>query len=375
MNDLINRLRIFLSDDLLFLFIVTALILIAGIIISYFLTFIINKIITPFLRRFKSNFDDSILSTFRKTILRLLITGGFYVATKYFEHGLSLPSSDSSGTLVEKYPYLAKIIIITDALLYVAVVIILMLFIFRLITFSFDFYVRRHNLQDNRDLTGSLIPMLNNVSKVIIAGFATVVVLSKFDVNISGFLVSLGVGSLAVALAAKDILSNIFSGLIIMIDKPFRVGDRIRFSDNEIGDVVAIGMRSTRILDFDNNIVIIPNDEIVRSRIVNLTYPNNLVRVFIDIGLAYGSNINKIKSILLEVANKNPLVSQERPPEVFFIDFADSSIVFRIVTRTEDYKNAWQLRCELREEIYKRLNEERIEIPFPQRVVHIKKEN
>ncbi len=375
MNDLILKLRSFLSDDLLFLIVITLFIIIAAILTASLIIFFINKIIKPIVKKTKTEVDDAILTISKKSIFRLLVTGGIYIATKYFEHGLSLESSESSITLIEKYPFLGTIIIFADALLYFTVVIILMLLSFKLITFSFDYYIKRHNLEENRDLAGSLFPMLKNVSKVMIVAFVIVIILSKFNVNISGFLVSLGVGSLAVALAAKDTLSNIFSGLTIMIDKPFRIGDRIRFSDNEIGDVVSIGMRSTRILDFDNNIVIIPNDEIVRSRIVNLTYPNNLVRVFVDIGIAYGINIKQVKELLLEVANKNPLVSQEKPPDVFFTDFLDSSLQFRLITRTEDYRNAWQLRCELREEIYNKLNEAGIEIPFPQRFIHIKKES
>ncbi|MFN3873725.1 MAG: mechanosensitive ion channel family protein, partial [Ignavibacterium sp.] len=195
-------------------------------------------------------------------------------------------------------------------------------------------------------------------------------VLAKFKVDISAFVVSLGVGSLAIALAAQETLSNMISGFIIMTDRPFRIGDRIRYADNQVGDVVDIGIRSTKILDFDNNIVIIPNNEIVKSRLVNITYPNSLTRVVVEVGVAYGTDIKKVKEILLKVADEDPDCSKQIAPEVFLINFGTSSLDFRLVARTDDYRNAWVMQCRLREKIYEEFNKNNIEIPFTQIVVH-----
>jgi small-conductance mechanosensitive channel len=219
-------------------------------------------------------------------------------------------------------------------------------------------------------LSGSIIPLLKKVIKIIVFALAVVIVLAKFSIDISAFVVSLGVGSLAIALAAQETLSNMISGFIIMTDRPFRIGDRIRYADNQVGDVVDIGIRSTKILDFDNNIVIIPNNEIVKSRLVNITYPNSLTRVVVDVGVAYGSDISKVKEILLDIAKNDPDCSKQIPPDVFFINFGASSLDFRLVARTDDYKNAWAMQCRMREKIYEEFNKHKIEIPFTQIVVH-----
>ncbi len=233
-----------------------------------------------------------------------------------------------------------------------------------------DWYGERYDGQESRNLRGSLIPLLKKVTKILVLGLAIVVVLAKFNVDISAFVVSLGVGSLAIALAAQETLSNMISGFIIMTDRPFRIGDRIRYADNQVGDVVDIGIRSTKILDFDNNIVIIPNNEIVKSRLVNITYPNSLTRVVVDVGVAYGTDITKVKEILLNIANDDPDTSKQIPPEVFLINFGASSLDFRLVARTDDYRNAWAMQCRIREKIYEEFNKYNIEIPFTQIVVH-----
>ena len=160
-----------------------------------------------------------------------------------------------------------------------------------------------------------------------------------------------------------------------MVDRPFRIGDRITFGAGETGDVVSIGLRSTKILNFDSNLVIMPNNEIVKSKIVNVTYPNILTRVIIEVGVAYGSDLKKVRDIMLKAANEHPLTSESIPPDVVLLSFRDSSLNVRLAARTDDYRNAWAMQCELRETIYEEFNKAGIEIPFPQRVVHMKKED
>jgi small-conductance mechanosensitive channel len=246
---------------------------------------------------------------------------------------------------------------------------------FKIINVSFDWYLGKLKSDDDRNLSGSLFPLLNKVARFVFAAICIVVILSKFNVDISGLLVSLGVGSLAIALAAQDTLSNMISGFIIMLDRPFRIGDRIRFKENKTGDVIEIGLRSTKILDFDNNILIIPNNDIANSEIVNITYPNINTRVLVEVGVAYGSDIKKVRELILNTVNEHPLILQEIPADVNVMSFGDSSVNIRIAARTADYKDAFRLQCELRENIYEAFIREKIEIPFPQRVVHINEPN
>ncbi|MEP0860752.1 MAG: mechanosensitive ion channel [Ignavibacterium sp.] len=365
-----NFIRDLVKDDLLYRVILVIVVIVLSFFASKFLAFILKKIIKPFVSKTKTDLDDKILAASGSAIYRLSFIAGIFLSVEIFKDGIKSESKFLPKPLIEIYPFLDNVVVITEALLFIALVIILLVVSFRYINVLLDWYSQKIDASDNRNLSGSLIPLLKKVSKIILFALAVVIVLAKFNVDISAFVVSLGVGSLAIALAAQETLSNMISGFIIMTDRPFRIGDRIRYADNQVGDVVDIGIRSTKILDFDNNIVIIPNNEIVKSRLVNITYPNSLTRVVVEVGVAYGTDIKKVKEILLNIANNDPDCSKQIAPDVFFINFGASSLDFRLVARTDDYRNAWAMQCRLREKIYEEFNKHNIEIPFTQVVVH-----
>ncbi len=365
-----NFLRDILKDDLLYRIILVAIIIFLSLFASKFLAFLLKKIIRPFVSKTKTDLDDKILEASGSAIYRLSFLAGIFLSVEVFKEGIKSESKFLPKPLIETYPFLDNLVVIIEALLFISLIIILLIVAFRYINVFLDWYSEKYDSTENRNLKGSLVPLLKKISKIILFALAIVIVLAKFNVDVSAFVVSLGVGSLAIALAAQETLSNMISGFIIMTDRPFRIGDRIRYADNQVGDVVDIGIRSTKILDFDNNIVIIPNNEIVKSRLVNITYPNSLTRVIVDVGVAYGTDIKKVKEILLKIANEDPECSKQVPPDVFFINFGASSLDFRLVARTDDYRNAWAMQCRMREKIYEEFNKNNIEIPFQQVVVH-----
>jgi MscS family membrane protein len=372
-SNFINYIRTLIGNDLIFEFAASIVIILLSLLVAKLISYLLREIIKPFVQKTKSNIDDKILEVVESATFRLIILGGFYFAVNNLRYGYFLNNENEESFFKKSYPFVDKFLLFADNVLYLALILIILLLIYRIITILFDWYAEKINAEDNRNLSGSLFPLLKKVSKIIIAALAVIIILSRFDVNISAFIVSLGVGSLAIALAAQDTISNMIAGFIIMIDRPFRIGDRIKYGA-ETGDVVEIGIRSTKILDFDNNLVIMPNNEIVKSKIVNVTYPNILTRVIIEVGVAYGSDLKRVKDIMLKAANAHSLISKEVPPDVVLLEFGDSSLNMRLSARTDDYKNAWKMQCELRETIYEEFNKAGIEIPFPQRVVYIKKE-
>lgn len=365
-----NLLRDLVKDDLLYRILLFVIVIVVSFFGSKFLAFISKKIIKPLVSKTKTDLDDKILAASGSAIYRLSFLAGIFISVEIFKDGIKSESKFLPKPLIEIYPFLDNLVAITESLLFIALIIILLVVSFRYVNVLLDWYAEKIDANDNRNLSGSLIPLLKKVSKILLFALAIVIVLAKFSVDISAFVVSLGVGSLAIALAAQETLSNMISGFIIMTDRPFRIGDRIRYADNQVGDVVDIGIRSTKILDFDNNIVIIPNNEIVKSRLVNITYPNSLTRVVVDVGVAYGTDIKKVKEILLKIASEDPDCSKQMAPDVFLINFGTSSLDFRLVARTDDYRNAWAMQCRLREKIYEEFNKNNIEIPFTQIVVH-----
>ena len=373
MSNFINYIRTLIGNDLIFGITVSIVIILLSLLLAKLISFLLREIIKPFVQKTKSNIDDKILEVVESATFRLIILGGFYFSVNNLRYGYFLNNENEESFFKKSYPFVDKFLLFADNVLYLALILIILLLIYRIITILFDWYAEKINAGDNRNLSGSLFPLLKKVSKILIAALAVVIVLSRFDVNISAFIVSLGVGSLAIALAAQDTISNMIAGFIIMIDRPFRIGDRIKYG-TETGDVVEIGIRSTKILDFDNNLVIMPNNEIVKSKIVNVTYPNILTRVIIEVGVAYGTDLKKVKEIMLNAANAHSLISKEVPPDVVLLEFGDSSLNMRLSARTDDYKNAWKMQCELRETIYEEFSKAGVEIPFPQRVLYLKKE-
>jgi len=203
----------------------------------------------------------------------------------------------------------------------------------------------------------------------VISMIGLLIVLNRFDINVSGIIATLGIGSLAIALAAQETLANMIAGFVILIDRPFREGDRIKLPSGEVGDVYEIGMRSTKILDFDNNLIIVPNTDLVKSKIQNMTYPDYVSRVFVDVDVAYDTNIELAKKILIDIAKSHPLTLPEFEPVVFVTNFNQSGISLRLISRTADYRNVYKMQSDFREEILKKFFEYKIEIPFLQVVI------
>jgi small-conductance mechanosensitive channel len=370
MDFIFEKLRDLLQDDLLYRLILILVTVIISYLVSKFLAFIIKKIIKPFVQKTKSELDDILLNVSGSAIYRLTFLGGIYLTLNLFEKGIKSESKFLDKPLIKYYPFLENLIYVAEIILFVVLIIIILNILFKVINLFFDWYAEKINAKDDRNLSGSLFPLLKKLSKILLFLLAFAIVLAKLNIDISAFVVSLGVGSLAIALAAQESISNMISGFIIMIDRPFRIGDRIRYADNQIGDVVEIGIRSTKIQDFDNNIVVIPNNEIVKSRLVNFTYPTTLTRVVVNVGVAYGSDINKVKEVLIKAAESDPAISTQKQPAVYFLNFGAYSLDFRLVAFTDHYSNAWDMECRLREKIYELFKQEGIEIPFPQTVIH-----
>ena len=220
--------------------------------------------------------------------------------------------------------------------------------------------------------------IIYSVRKIVNALFVIILVMivtDHFGFKMSKLWAMAGIGSLAVALAAKDTFANMISGVIILFDRPFLVGDRIELLDGTYGDVIDIGLRSTKILTFDNTIDIIPNAELSNQRITNHTYPDIKLKVALNIGVAYGSDIQKVKRIIHEILKENPHVLKDPEWGIWFTEFGDSSLKLFVRYWISDYKNKFDTNDQINMEINSRFEQENIEIPFPQRDVHVIQES
>ncbi len=313
------------------------------------------------LARTETTLDDLILEVVRRNVRWLMVVIGLRIAVQEIRKGTT--GADVTALQILDY---------AEAILYIAAVVVLLKMVLGIVHVLINWYLERLADGSSAQLKLTLGPLASKIVNVLIGLVAIIVILDHFGVNIGSLLVSLGVGSLAVALAAQDTLANMIAGFVLLLDRPFRVGDRIELPSGEIGDVQQIGLRSTRILNFDNNLIIVPNSDLVKGRIINYAYPHNQIRVMVRIGVAYGTDTARVRAILQECAGAHPDILPDPPPEVFFTAMNDSSIEFSLVARASDFTKRFRAECDLREQIYTRFAQEGIEIPFPQRVVHMK---
>jgi len=253
---------------------------------------------------------------------------------------------------------------------YVLFSFITFIFIWRLITNIAIWYETRMATGENMELARQLMPFLRRVALIIVTILYAIALLDHFNIEVSGVVTTLGIGSLAIALAAQAALADTISGFVIMIDRPYRIGDRIELRDLDTwGDVVDIGLRSTRIRTLDNRMVIVPNSIISKSLVVNHSYPDSLYRLQNHVGVAYGTDIEKARRVIIDAVKTVEGVLTDRPVEALFLEFGDSSLVFRVRWWLDSYVDTRRMFDRVNTRIYGALNEAGIEIPFPQRVV------
>jgi small-conductance mechanosensitive channel len=334
------------------------------------LNLIVRVVIKPFTGKTKTTLDDKIILVIEKFSNRIFIVLALYLAIRYCVNSLYKDARVKEYVGPTIYNFIVNTASFLNDLLYVVTVLFVIYALYNLFRVILDFYLEKRDVQRGEKSAYDLIPFVKKLILVVLFTIGLLIILYKFKVNISGIVLSLGIGSLAVALAAQETLSNMIAGFVILVDRPFRLGDRIRLPSGEIGDVFEIGMRSTKLLDFDNNLIIVPNAELVKTRIQNLTYPNTVSRIVVDVGVAYDTDLEKAKSILLELAKNHPLITLEFEPLVFVVNFSASSIDLRLIARTLDYRNVYQIQSDLRESIKSEFKLKGIEIPFPQMVIH-----
>lgn len=198
------------------------------------------------------------------------------------------------------------------------------------------------------------------------------VLLSELGISTANLAVFAGAIGLGVGIGLQDIAKNFVSGLVMLVTRPIKPGDRI-VTDELEADVKHIGAYFTSVQTLDHASVIIPNYDLLNSRLLNWTYENEKRRFRVPIGVHYKSDPEQVRRVLLDVAMRNEHVLQDPPPEVMLKEFADSSINFELLvwTATMTYR-PFQMRSDLNFAIHKALLDAGIEIPYPQRDVHVR---
>ena len=204
---------------------------------------------------------------------------------------------------------------------------------------------------------------------LIIVG--TVVVFNIWGLDITSIAIFAGALSVGIGFGLQDIAKNLGSGIVLLFERPIQVGDFVQVGEY-MGTVERIGSRSTVVRTLDRVSIIVPNSRFLETEVINWSHDNPVSRLRLPVGVAYGSDMSAVKSALLEAAQQNAQVLKVPPPRVLFVEFGDSSLDFELLVWCADPSQQYVLKSDLYFAIEEQLKAAGVEIPFPQRDLHLR---
>ncbi|HEY7097385.1 MAG TPA: mechanosensitive ion channel family protein [Terriglobales bacterium] len=302
-------------------------------------------------RQTKSQVDDELIAILNQAIKPVLVLAIIAASLNLF-------------------PLPVKLVHVANRIVTICVIALLLYYVSRVLQLFLNSWLNRRVERE------SLREPIRFVSHVVFAVFAVMILLDNLGISLTAVWTTLGLGSVAVALALQDTLSNFFAGVYLRLDNPVRVGDYIRLESGEEGFVIEQGWRSARIRTLPNNVVVVPNAKLASTIVTNYSLPEPQMSLLISVGVSYQSDPDQVERILVEeVTNASGQIEglvATPPPFVRFIPgFGDSSLNFTLICRVASFVDQYLVQHELRKRIFARFRQEGITIPFPQRDVHI----
>lgn len=328
-----------------------AVIFVVGFLLVRFLLHYLEKGILALTKSTKTNLDDIILKKTSKPLTFLVLVLVLKVALQE----LSFPSNVQD--IVTKLIF-SLVILAGFHIAYVVIDLIL-------------FRGGRKYLKDPGKK--SLMNLGQGFMKVLIVIISLIYLLYFWGVEVGPVIAGLGVGGIAIAFALQSSLANIFGGVSIILDKTVKEDDLIKLEDGTIGTILKVGIRSTQIKTFDNELVFVPNSKIADGKVQNIGMPEPKSRVVIPFGVAYGSDVEKVRKVVLKEIKQIEGYVDDPEPSVRFLEMGSSSLNFKAFFYVDSYEKRFNAIDMANTRIYKALNKNKIEIPFPQMDVHLKK--
>ena len=313
---------------------------------------IVTTVIAQLTSRTKIQWDDQINSLLSRPIFWTLFLLGVLMAV------IPLRLSQASDGIVQSL--VASILIILWSIFTLRLIVILL----RAVSLN------AHAQSIVREQTK---PLFQNLAYIFVFVIAIYLVFSSWDIDMTAWLASAGIVGIAIGFAAKDTLANLFAGVFILADSPYKIGDYVVLDSGERGKVTHIGIRSTRLLTRGDVEITIPNAVMGNTRISNESGgPHEKYRLNIKVGVAYGSDIDQVRAVLMDVAQNENEVCDDPEPRVRFRSFGNSSLDIELLCWVNIPEIRGRVLDALNTTIYKRFNEEEIEIPYSKHDVYIK---
>jgi small-conductance mechanosensitive channel len=320
-------------------------IIIVTIIVAYLIRLIAKVLTDRVIIKTKTNLDDVLFEIIKRPLYVFVLVYGLYLAIH------ELPLADEYIIFVNKISFAISLLLATFVLS-------------RTLALLIALWLKVHKRYDKTP------KLITKIITALIYLVALLIILEHFDVEITPIIATLGVGGLAVGLALQNTLSNLFAGVHLISDKPINLGDFIELNNGEIaGYIEDIGWRSTRIRTILNTVVVVPNSKLAESTIVNDSMPEQELSVYVEVGVAYESDLEHVETVTIEIAKE---VQEQIPgavttfePFVRYYKFGDSNINFRVVLRVEEFIDKFRVVHEFIKRLKARYNKEDIEISWP----------
>jgi MscS family membrane protein len=326
----------------------------AAVILAWLSGYVLRFLTSRVLRKTKTELDDVIVDSIRAPLRVAIVVVGLQIALRQSDF---VQDEWRDG--------------ITDAF-FVIYVILVYVASYRLISGLSSWYKADVAARTDTDLDDKFLSFFRALAVMLVTVISIIILLGHFGIELSALVTTLGIGTLAVALAAQETLSDIISGFMIMLDRPFAIGDRVEILDiSTWGDVTEIGLRSTRILTRDNRMVTVPNSVIGKGLVVNYSDPSTVFRVQTHIGIEYGEDIEKVRNLMIDALSAEDWVMKERPIEALMLEFGDSALVFRVRCWIEHFIETRRVIDKMNTALYRALTKEGVVIPYPQQVVRL----
>ncbi len=326
----------------------------ALLLIAFVAGFILNRVLHYWAKKFQNTWGELVFSLLESLPLPLLVLTALYTALELL-------------TLPRQYERIGSKLILA----------LVVLVIFYFPAKFFILFLRR--LGQKEPALERMTQPAVFVVRALFALLAVIIILENVGISLTAIWTTLGVGSVAVALALQDTLSNFFAGLYLLVDHPASPGDYIKLDSGQEGFVVRIGWRSTSLHTLPNNVVVVPNSTLARAVITNYSTPDPRMVVVVSVSVAYGTAAPRVEKVLIEVAQEAALeglpgLLSDPPPTARLIPgFGDSSLDFSLAVHVRQFTDQFPVQHELRKRILERFQKEGIEMPFPTRTILIEK--
>jgi len=331
---------------------IAAVILGITLIVSALVLMIVTRVMGRLAQRTRFHWDDQLIAAVRKPVFWTIVLIGCRMALVPLK-----PSAYVSGVFEST---VATILVILWSMFALRVV--------RILLRAFS-----ANAHEQSIIRRQTLPLFENLAFLLVIIVSIYLIFRSWNIDMTAWLASAGIAGIAIGFAAKDTLANLFSGVFILADTPYKIGDYVVLDSGERGMVTHIGIRSTRLLTRDDVEITIPNAIMGNTRITNESGgPHEKYRIRIKVGVAYGSDIDQVKQVLMDVAESEATVCEDPEPRVRFRTFGGSSLDIELLCWIENPELRGRVEDVLNTSIYKRFNAEGIEIPYSKHDIFIK---